>query len=58
MQDYDIAFVPAFGLDTLTLTGRYRPKRRKWQPSIEFTTVEKNLHPYPAMAFVPIPESD
>jgi hypothetical protein len=57
-QNYDIAIVPALGLDTLTLTGRYRPKRRPRQPPIEFTTVEKNLHPSPAMALILIPEED
>jgi len=57
MQNYDIAIVPATSLDTLTLTGRYKPKRRPWQPSIEFTTVEKNLHDSPKMVLVLIPES-
>lgn len=55
-QNYDIAIVPALGLDTLTLTGRFKPKRRPWQPPIEFTTIEKNLHDYPKMVLVLIPE--
>lgn len=55
-QNYDYVIVPALGLDTLTLTGTYEPKRRPHQPPLKFTTVEENFHPSPQAALVPIPE--
>jgi hypothetical protein len=55
-QNYDYVIVPALGLDTLTLTGKFKPKRRPWQPLLEFTTVEEDLHPFPRAVLVPIPE--
>lgn len=55
-QNYDYVIVPALGLDTLTLTGRFKPKRRPLQPPLEFTTVEEDLHSFPQAVLVLIPE--
>ncbi len=55
LQNYDIVTVPDLGLDALTVTGRYAPPRRPYQPSVVFTTVEEDLHPFPRVVLVPIP---
>lgn len=56
VQKYDYLVVPALGLDTLTVTGRYAPPRRPYQTSVVFTTVEKSLHPFPQAILIPLPE--
>lgn len=54
-QNYDYLVVPALGLDSLTVTGRYEPPRRPYQTSVVFTTVEDSLHPFPQAVLIPIP---